>query len=455
MARIYKESRYVLQLLIGKSYGAQYEDVKIFFYTKNPSNQVMAGDEITIKGNIAEVKIGSALFDNLEDGLIKYIVYGTKDGIPFIEERQSNYFLKTPLDFKPSEKPDEDITCNLGEEWIIIGPESSGVVYELNPQDNGYDGYSKVTVEVEVMDCPTTRIWDAQELSSHLLEQDGEYLGKEQYVKGYITEIQSTRPDIGDARYTIDGIFGVYNGLYDTSNGLAVGDWVLVKGITNIYNGQAQFQAGAEIIEQYREPACRDIRKDVVYDWLMSNGQDDADVYSSEFQIKLSNDTVISEFLPGYPDSSYYKQGPLLIRGSYADNNITRIDNLVYNTYENQINEIKYCPVIYFGEMSCNNVQEISIDTFKYMNELRVVAPMVNLGESFTSEMTISFEECESLFRYNVKYYAEVFINSLYDFSQGPNKEGVTTSYLKFYKFCIDDILRNLISARGWTLIED
>lgn len=455
MARIYKESRYVLQLLIGKSYGAQYEDVKIFFYTKNPSNQVMAGDEITIKGNIAEVKIGSALFDNLEDGLIKYIVYGTKDGIPFIEERQSNYFLKTPLDFKPSEKPDEDITCNLGEEWIIIGPESSGVVYELNPQDNGYDGYSKVTVEVEAMDCPTTRIWNAQELSSHLLEQDGEYLGKELYVKGYITEIQRTRPDIGDARYTIDGIFGIYNGLYNHSNGLAVGDWVLVKGVTNIYNSQAQFQAGSEIIEQYRKPDCRDIRKDVVYDWLMSNGQDYSDALSYELDVKLESQTILSEVAPTYSSSAGYPiNGPLIIKGSTSiENNITRIENLTFKFDGTSPN---YCPVIYFGDMLCNNVQEIIPEAFTNMKELRVVGPMVNLGESFTSEMTISFEECQHLFRYHyVKYYAEVFINSLYDFSQGPNKEGITTSYLKFHKYCIDDTLRNLISARGWTLIED
>ena len=454
MARIYKESRYVLQLLIGKSYGAQYEDVKIFFYTKNPSNQVMAGDEITIKGNIAEVKIGSALFDNLEDGLIKYIVYGTKDGIPFIEERQSNYFLKTPLDFKPSEKPDEDITCNLGEEWIIIGPESSGVVYELNPQDNGYDGYSKVTVEVEAMDCPTTRIWNAEDLSYSLLYGDGEHLHKEQYVKGYITEIQRTRPDLRDARYTIDGVFGIYNGYYDTGMGLAVGDWVLVKGVTNIYNGQAQFQAGSEIIEQYRKPDCRDIRKDVVYDWLMENGQDSADAYSSEFEIKLETQTILSEVVPIFASSaSYLINGPLIIKGSTSiENNITRIENLTFNF---DGSSSKYCPVIYFGDMLCNNVQEINPDAFTNMNELRVVGPMVNLGESFTSEMTISFERCEYLFRYQIKYAAEDFIKSLYDFSQGPNKEGVTTSYLKFNKYAINDNLRNWVAERGWTLIED
>lgn len=138
MARIYKESRYVLQLLIGKSYGAQYEDVKISFYTKNPSNQVMADDDITIKGNIAEVMVDSTLFDNLEEGLIKYIVYGTKDGIPFIEERQSNYFLKTPLDFKPT-------TCILEDKSVT-------------PSMADRDGNNLIVVEESLTADPPTSL---------------------------------------------------------------------------------------------------------------------------------------------------------------------------------------------------------------------------------------------------------------------------------------------------------
>ena len=145
MARIYKESRYVLQLLIGKSYVAQYDDVKISFYTKNPNNQVMVDDGITIKRNIAEVKIESTLFDNLEEGLISYIVYGTKDSIPFIEERQSNYFLKTPLD---SNNPG-DIKATILEATI-----TENGTYNFKPKTDAYlnpiEKWEGATITVDV-----------------------------------------------------------------------------------------------------------------------------------------------------------------------------------------------------------------------------------------------------------------------------------------------------------------
>ena len=145
MARIYKESRYVLQLLIGKSYVAQYKDIKISFYTKNPSNQVMVDDGITIKRNIAEVKIESTLFDNLEEGLISYIVYGTKDGISFIEERQSNYFLKTPLD---SNNPG-DIKATILEATI-----TENGTYNFKPKTDAYlnpiEKWESATITVDV-----------------------------------------------------------------------------------------------------------------------------------------------------------------------------------------------------------------------------------------------------------------------------------------------------------------
>ena len=148
MARIYKESRYVLQLLIGKSYNAQYDDVKISFYTKNPNNQVMVDNGITIKRNIAEVKIESTLFDNLEEGLISYIVYGTKDGIPFIEERQSNYFLKTPLDFKPGEGG----SCNLENKSVTPSMgERNNDGYIIVEEDEGYDGLSRVVIDPQTL----------------------------------------------------------------------------------------------------------------------------------------------------------------------------------------------------------------------------------------------------------------------------------------------------------------
>ena len=148
MARIYKESRYVLQLLIGKSYVAQYDDVKISFYTKNPNNQVMVDNGITIKRNIAEVKIESTLFDNLEEGLISYIVYGTKDGIPFIEERQSNYFLKAPLVFKPGEGG----SCNLENKSVTPSMgERNNDGYIVVEEDEVYDGLSRVVIDPQTL----------------------------------------------------------------------------------------------------------------------------------------------------------------------------------------------------------------------------------------------------------------------------------------------------------------
>jgi hypothetical protein len=204
---------------------------------------------------------------------------------------------------------------------------------------------------------------------------------------------------------------------------------------------------------------AKNIYKETTYAWLMVNGQDTSDVLSSNFQIKLRDDTTISDVAPGYPGPGYDKQGPLLIVGSYQENNITRIDKLVYDAFSTYPNPdlIKYSPVIYFGEMYCNNVQAVSIDAFKHMVELRVVGPMVNLGESFKGEIILNFENCEYLFTHGIAYAAEDFIKSLYDFSKGPNKEGVTTSYIKFHKNTLwrHDEIRNWVTERGWTLIEE
>ena len=247
MARIYKESRYVLQLLIGKSYDAQYDDVKISFYTKNPSNQVMVDDNITIKRNIAEVKIESTLFDNLEEGLIKYIVYGTKDGIPFIEERMSNYFLKTPLDFKPGES---GTTCNLGEGEFVFGTSDVGR-YELNASDDGYDGWSKIYLEIE---GGAIKVHRASELLNMYNNSETLDYGRNYYVGGQITDITYVNTQYGDAKYTLDNGFLVYKGKWIDGNGFSsedqikVGACVVVYGVLKDYNGQLELDRDSQVI---------------------------------------------------------------------------------------------------------------------------------------------------------------------------------------------------------------
>lgn len=108
MARIYKGSSYTLQLLIAKSTSSPIKNVKFDFFTIDPKVTVLVEDDIRINGNLAKVKIGDTQFDALADGLISYVVYFTRDGMSYIEERQSNYYLKTP----EGEKPVPDVDMN-------------------------------------------------------------------------------------------------------------------------------------------------------------------------------------------------------------------------------------------------------------------------------------------------------------------------------------------------------
>ena len=216
MARIYKESRYILQLLIGKSYGAQYDDVKISFYTKNPSNQVMVNDGITIKRNIAEVKIESTLFDNLEEGLISYIVYGTKDGIPFIEERQSNYFLKIPLDFKPTTciLEDKSVTPSMGER------NNDG--YIVVEEGEGYDGLSRVVIDPQTLYNEGVN-GQKSKLGAIGITQNGIYSKEDGYNLIDVNvlpkiNIQEARLKLSDSKFTEVPEWADFNGVIDMSN---------------------------------------------------------------------------------------------------------------------------------------------------------------------------------------------------------------------------------------------
>ena len=149
-------------------------------------------------------------------------------------------------------------SCTLGEEWIILGQNDAGAKYELYASDNGYDGYSKVTIEVEnfTADCPMSEIWTADQLSNRIVNDN--ISGGEEYVRGTITSIQEVSPQYGNATYMIDDVFKVYRGkwfngepFYD-ENQIQVGDWVIVKGTTQNYKGQAQFKAGSQVVEHKR-----------------------------------------------------------------------------------------------------------------------------------------------------------------------------------------------------------
>ena len=156
---------------------------------------------------------------------------------------------------------------NLGEGYIGLTENERGQMFELIPSNDGYDAYSKVTVELHNFDLGgDANIYDA--LSVHQLLMDGVISYDNRYIfKGEITEIQRIRPEYGDARYTLDGSLNVYNGQtmgYD----LQVGDNVIVYGTLSEYNGAPQFNAGSEIKALWRE-GCPSVQEEVLlYDTI-------------------------------------------------------------------------------------------------------------------------------------------------------------------------------------------
>lgn len=145
MARIYKGSRYTLQLLISKSTLYPIKEVSFDFYTTNPEVSVLVKDNIKVNKNIATVEIGSTQLDELNDGLLNYRVYGKKDGIPFMEERQSNYVLKSNADIGEGGNP-----AKLQEKTITYINQNNNDEYYVVTPDKNFDGLSKVSISRDV-----------------------------------------------------------------------------------------------------------------------------------------------------------------------------------------------------------------------------------------------------------------------------------------------------------------
>lgn len=445
MARIYKGSRYILQLLIGKTYGAQYKDIKIFLYTKNPNNQVMAGNNITIKGNIAEVKIESTIFDNIEDGLIKYIVYGTKDGVPFIEERQSNYYLKSNIDPESGEL----ITCNL-EEDVYVEPSMSDVDdngYIIIVPSSGYDGMLKATVSpikiydegfdngyenglihqkglLETLTVEENGVFTSEngwkEVNVNIPDDDGSYddgyeAGKgDGYTEGYS---EGYNFGVNDVKNNAQTLFVTKNGTY-TDDKLYKFVKVTVIPNPNVYSDAYQ----------------------------KLNEISHFDVLTGNFNAFVSNKTNTS--LTGYFDHyDFSEYNPTLLDYEYGEtlreNNIEDLRNMASS--EN-----------YMGNfyLDCSKVKYVE-GAFSGWSELVIIGEMKNLGMAFITPQTLSFEDSPKLFStVNANKYSELFINSLYDFSAGPNTNGVTTSTIKFNNQTNGyDRLKTLLEQKGWTVI--
>lgn len=160
MPRTFKGSETTMNLLVHTCVDkAPITELKIILFTTNPEVVFEINEGINVVGNIATFTVPNYAFGNMEDGVINYIVNGLMDDEAFITERQSNYYLKTPTNYTPSEGGDcpELIEITITNNGIYEGAFGKVVVdvpqeelEEINITENGiYEGaYDRVIVDV-------------------------------------------------------------------------------------------------------------------------------------------------------------------------------------------------------------------------------------------------------------------------------------------------------------------
>jgi hypothetical protein len=130
-----------MRLLIHNcSNGGEISDLKIALFTSNTDVYAEITNGYVIEDNIAIVTIPNYAFGSMEDGVINYVAQGIVGDETFVTQRQSNYFLKTPSNFAPTE-------IKIGEFDVIIKENGT---HTFTPTD--VNAWNKATITVDVAD---------------------------------------------------------------------------------------------------------------------------------------------------------------------------------------------------------------------------------------------------------------------------------------------------------------
>ena len=157
-----------------------------------------------------------------------------------------------------AECPDcpEGGSCNLGEGEFVYGTNDVGR-YELNASDDGYDGWSKIYLEIE---GGAIKVHRAADLLDSFNNNNGAGLeyGRNYYVGGEITEIREVNTQYGNATYILDNGFHIYRGKwfegnsFDSEGQIKVGAYIVVYGVLAEYKGTLQLSKNSQVIA-YKE----------------------------------------------------------------------------------------------------------------------------------------------------------------------------------------------------------
>lgn len=430
MSRIFKGSRYQLQLLITSCSYTSVESLRIKFFTTDPNSYVETTENIALNGNIAAVTINSNLFDGLDEGLLTYEISGLMDGIYFTNERQSTYFLKNASPLRMAEqKQTKQIFVDL-----------NGIYY-VEP-DEGYSALERVVVEVNVpkeaniTTLQTTfedlngegKWWIyANDLNADGLsyvEVDASNYGEQRYQEGLENGrnegsnlndrwITPNNEDIIDDNFLIIFPEEGYNGMSRvvmTRNEMSAPNYLygLNAAVGEIYKDR-----GYAMIAQIDGIMANDSRESLdgifdhedMYDFVTGNGKD------------------------------WVKYG-IIVPYSLSYDNLTNISYM----YSGNLT----IPIISCEGISCQNVVNCE-GAFNGWTKLAAMDSLYELGNSFRTEQTLDL----SMTQLNNNPNTIILIKSLHNFNSSPSIYGVQTSYIKGLSN-----FREQIENMGWQCID-
>lgn len=458
MARIFKGSRYQLQLLVSKTSQYPIEDVTINFFTTNPDNPVEVREDITINGNIATVTIGSTQFDSLEDGLLNYIITGTVDGASFISERQSNYYLKNETQYNP----ETGASCNLisiSEIFVDQNGEGEMVIYA---SDHEVDGFNEVHINA------SNYGWEKYSYGYN----DGYNLGKTEGSGMVIGQLNTNFIDKGG-----DGTCWWYpheNGCdafnYVSINASEYGQQRYEQGLNDAGGGTS-----CNLQDRWMTPDFDNIIND---NFLIVSPVDDENgpydgmsrvvitrteasapnlmygVYQAVYGDALSQGETILSYM-----SDYTNENNGSLNGFFDDGEFINADwkrymafTLEQGWYDGRLTDMSYMyngdgivPIVAFYGFNCENTETIE-GAFNGWTKLYALEKLFMLGNSFRQEQTLDL----SMTNLNDNPNTKCLIKQLFDFNYaGHNQYDVTTSYIKGLSNFRQDI-----EERGWQCID-
>ena len=376
---------------------------------------------------------------------------------------------------------------------LINGEDNGGILIGTSVS-NDFEGYARSNLILRT-NMDATRLWIGEgwtyntptrlnEWVTYRITADGLYISSESNpVEEHIG--WEVEPNINnhswDAKVAIGGLNTYYDGLssdYRYSGRIAKVEFKQAETYTYVptesglflqtetstelqtVDGEAAVYAtGTEKVGEYgwkkvtikKEYATAN---DVLGIWYENSGiKTENDQINSNWDQALQGETIQSVF-PGiaFTISGQAVARPFFIDRRNGDTTATRIGRLVSSAYGTPVS----CSVFSIGAFDCKNIQNVDLEAFKYMTDLRFIDGMNGLGESFISPQTINFTYCTNLFTIlNSEIFMHNFAESLFDLSAS-NKNGLNTSTLKF-KNAVQERSKNadaiaLMRSKGWTV---